>query len=141
MRAGLLIPALILVLASCAGQVSENRFIKASDSDDGLYEFKVDIQDTISLYDFSFYTRVDGIYQRSKSGTVPLDIFWISPSSGKVLAERVYIGRGDMKGLCVEYRSGVRLSEQGEWSLCVRPVNPPKGFRGMGLIVEKNGTR
>lgn len=132
---------MVLVLASCAGQELENRFIKASDSKDGLYEFNVDIQDTLSLYDFAFYTRVDDMSLRSKYGSVQMDVRWMSPSSRRALEEDVYIGKGDLSGIFAPYRSGVRLSESGVWTLYVRPVHPPKGFRGIGLTVKKNGSR
>lgn len=142
MRPGLFIIASFLMLVSCTRPESENLFVKASDSDDGLYEFKVDLSDPgEDGYDFAFYTRVDDISLKSKYGTIPLDICWMSPSSRRALEERVYIGRGDLGGLSAEYRSAVRPSETGVWTLYVRPVDPPKGFRGLGLTVKRNGTR
>ena len=141
MRCAILLPALCLMLLSCVRPDTEELFVKAEDADNGLYIFKVDMPDSLASYDFSFYFRVDQFFTGNGQYTIPMDINWITPSSGTALKERVYAGGRGNEGMRLEYRTGVRVSETGEWIIQVCPRNLPDKFRGFGLIVKRNGTR
>lgn len=140
MRCALLLPALCLFIASTRPD-TEEQFIKAQDAQNGLYVFAVNLQDSLSTYDFSFYFRADQSFAGSRQYSIPMDISWINPSSGTALKERVYAGGKGNEGMRLKYRSGVRISETGEWKIQVYPREVPDRFRGLGLIVERNGTR
>ena len=130
-----LFPALILLLLAvcCTSPGTQDSFVPCSEADAGIYEFTFRIDDTASLYDFSFFTRVDGKWEDS----FPLSVKWLSPS-GNSFSETVHYSAGENLEL---YRSAVALPEPGDWKISVAAPETPGGFRGLGMICRKNGTR
>lgn len=138
MKAGRLIPcivalALCLAPVSCVRPGSVEIFIPAAKAQNGVYVFDFEMADTLSTYDFYFYTRVDG----PRLDSLPLKVMWLAPS-GESLSETVYM---DPDAVMELYRSAVMPAEAGDWRMCVRPEGVGKGFRGLGLICKDNGTR
>lgn len=119
------------VLLSCSRPESVERFIRAEKSDAGNYSFTVDVEDSLASYGFWFYSRVDG---PSVTG-LRLDVNWTSPD-GDTMAETVYMQDIGRNGSREPYRSWTVFPHPGEWKLDVRPCDPPKGFRGLGLIYK-----
>lgn len=143
MMRALLMSALCLLMVCCVRPDTEEIFISESKADGGLYEFSFDMPDTLSTYDFAFFARVDRpSLGKTATGAFPLKVCWLSPDSRKALEEQVWFDAGDLRGVQVDYRKGVRPSQAGSWKMLVRPEDPPKGLRGMGLIIKRNdGTR
>lgn len=133
-----LIPfAICLLLASCTRPAQSEDFIRADKADGGVYSFPVDMADSLASYDFWFYSRLAA----GRRDNVELRVSWVAPS-GRSLYETVYMERVDSRGVRELYRSGMVPSEYGEWTVNVRPVDPGKGFLGLGLICRRNdGTR
>ena len=137
-RPGRIFPvfALALMAASvlcCVRPSSFESFVPVHKASDGVYVFDFEMSDTLSTYDFEFFTRIDG----ERPDSLPLRVMWLAPS-GKSFSETVYMN----PGLDVEkYRSGVAPAEQGRWRICVRPAVESPGFRGLGLVCKTNGTR
>ena len=136
-----LLPSLLLTLAlaGCAAPAEEyNSFIRSADARDGVYSFSVPLTDSLATYDFSFYGRLFS----GRQSNVELRVLWLSPS-GESFSETVYMRGLDSRGGEELYRSGVRLSEAGEWKVNVRPVGVGSEFAGLGLICTKeaDGTR
>ena len=126
----------LLLLCSCARPTSGETFLPAPRNS---YDFTLQVVDTLSLYDFSFYTRVDG--EEGVSEPLRFDISWVAPAD-TVYRETVYMYAGDEKGKLQRYRSYVRFPAAGEWTLKVGVSPEIKGFRGLGLVwKERNGTR
>ena len=129
----------LLLFTGCREPMSVERFV----SGEGPYTFFVEMGDSTASYDFDFYTRVDApLDSLVRMGALPLTVTWTSPSF-HVFREDVYMpleGRTSYftREVRVPYRAGVRPEEWGQWTLTVRPVNPPEGLRGMGLIVRRN---
>ena len=99
----------------------------------------MEVVDSLALYDFSFYTRVDG--DEHAEDPLRLDISWVAPSD-TVYRETVYMYAGDERGQLQRYRSYMRFPLTGEWMLKVSVSPQLDGFRGLGLVwKEKNGTR
>lgn len=122
-----------LVLNSCAKPDTVEKFIPASKAQNGVFVFDFEMADTLSTYDFSFYTRIDG----PQLDSLPLKVMWLSPD-GKSFSETVYMNPASG----VEpYRSGVTPVIPGQWRICVRPAVESKGFRGLGFVCKENGTR
>ena len=126
----------LLCLCSCARPTSGELFLAAPRNS---YDFPVEVVDSLALYDFSFYTRVDG--DEHSGAPLRLDISWVAPSD-TVYRETVYMYAGDERGRLQRYRSFMRFPLAGEWTLKVSVSPEEKGFRGLGLVwKEKNGTR
>ena len=134
-----LVSLLCLLLVGCREPMSVERFVGG----EGPYTFFVEMGDSTASYDFDFYTRVDApLDSLVRMGALPLTVTWTSPSF-HVFREDVYMpmeGRTSYfsREVMVPYRAGVRPEEWGQWTLTVRPVDPPEGLRGMGLIVRRN---
>lgn len=130
----------VLVSAiSCTRPRSYEKFVTISRSQGGLYEFCLDLSDSLASYDIYFYTRALG--SGPDTLCLPLMVAWQAPDS-TVFEEAVYMRPGGSKGNCELYRSAVVMNPPGEWKLSIRPVEVPKGFCGMGVICKRNdGTR
>ena len=126
----------LVVLCGCSMQDSQDFFIPESRAAGGVYEFRFPLSDSLCTYDFLFYTRVDGKWQSS----IRLDASWLSPE-GKSFTETVYMAPSGAKDAAQIYRSGVVPASLGDWKLSVSVSGIPRGFRGLGLTIEKNGTR
>ena len=138
-----LFPLILAVLAavSCHEPSSRESFVRGK----GPYVFGVDMSDTMSVYDFSFYTRTDPPSRRNPlPAYIPLDLQWISPSN-TVYGETVFLPLGDslsrrepytVKAL---YRSETVPAEPGRWTLVafVPDSLDIKCLNGLGLITEK----
>lgn len=122
-----------LALHSCVKPRSFEEFIPSSKAADGVYVFEFEMEDTLSTYDFEFYTRVDG----PQLDSLPLKVMWLAPS-GESFSETVYM---DPSMLVEPYRTGVQPSQAGLWRICVRPGTSSGAFRGLGMICRENGTR
>ena len=127
-----LLLAVTLCLA-CSRPPSEEFFVLKKDAPEGVYAFRLDLSDTTVCYDISFYVRPD---KRDTSG-FPLTARWYREDSLR-FTETVFFPAGKER---VPYRSGVRMAEPGEWTLCLQPCCPPAGFSGIGVISKRNGTR
>lgn len=133
MKLPAILPLLFLLL-SCARPSSFETFIPAPNVSENVYLFDVDFTDSTSLYDVSFYTKIDSpmIHPRQKESFL-MDIFWVTPSDRK-MQEKVYYPSWEPQVL---YRSGLEPSEPGIWRLAVQVPEPPVGFRGLGIIVSR----
>ena len=135
-----LIVVVLLAAVSCRQPRSVELFMPGAT---GPFEFSVDMSDTLSVYDFDFYTRLDGRHRDIESDVeTPLTLVWEAPSGG-LYVETVYISLAGSSAtfysrqVRVPYRSGVIPSEAGVWSLRASlPVSVP-GLRGLGLIVRR----
>ncbi len=127
---------------SCARPSSTEEFIKVTEARNGIFSFKLDMSDSLSVYDLSFYSRVDRnpLGTKGNDARIRLVATWISPS-GKTFTETVYMPAGNAEGIIRKYRTGMQPKEFGEWTLNVKAFSQEKGFRGLGLICERNGTR
>lgn len=132
----------LLAVMSCARPGAYEEFIRVSDAVSGRFCFDIDMSDSLDIYDVWLYSRIDRQRPVTLQGYDPikLRIWWVSPSQ-KVYDEEVYMESGDYRGVRQLYRSGIEPSERGVWKLWVEPVNPPGGFRGLGVIFERYGAR
>ena len=128
----------MLLLTGCREPMSVEKFVKG----EGPYTFFVEMTDTAATYDFDFYTRVDAPRDSlAKCAAMPLTVTWTSPTF-HVFREEVYMPLEGQetyfsRQVRAPYRSGVRPSEWGQWTLAVRVDDPPAGLRGMGLVVQR----
>ena len=129
---------LLCAIAGCREPMSVEKFVEG----EGSYTFFVDMGDSTAAYDFDFYTRIDAPADSLlKMTALPLQVTWTSPTF-HVFREDVYMpleGRitAFSRQVRVPYRADVRPEEPGPWTILVRVAEPPKGLRGMGLVVEK----
>ena len=97
--------------------------------------------DSLRVYDFSLYTRLDGSFTALQElQQLPLRMVWTSPS-GEMASEAVYLplqGRRSFfsRQILVPYRADMRPVETGVWNLVITPLDPPEELRGMGLVVS-----
>ena len=126
----------LMVLCCCARPDTQDFFVPRSEAAGGVYDFQFALEDSLSTYDFLFYTRVDGAWENN----IRMDARWLSPE-GKSYSETVYLAPEDSDGIARMYRSGVVPASYGDWKLSVSISSAPSGFRGLGLILQKNGTR
>lgn len=129
--------ALVLSLCRCSRPTETEVFIKAADAVGGVYSFDLPLEDSLSTYDVSFYTRVDAPAGRRSGGSLELNVLWVSPS-GERAGETVHM---DTAKLLETYRTGVSPLEPGVWTLKVKVKDPPEGLRGLGVVCKENGTR
>jgi hypothetical protein len=138
---------LILSLASgCRRPSSFEQFIRAEDAAGGVYEFAVSFD--ASTCDLSFYTA-------PLAEPLQLEVTWLNyrdtcSTVDILMSETVWFPAGQH---CALYRSGMTvpsgagmdasaLPGAGTILLQVKPVNPPRNFRGLGIIFRKDdGTR
>lgn len=121
------LPLLLTMLCSCSRPMSVESFVKADGS--GVYDFVVDMTDTLHAYDLSFYTRVEG---KTAPAGFPMKIYLTSPS-GQTYVENVYFNCSEH--VVAPYRTGLVPVEAGEWKMSVSVV--AQGLCGMGLICAK----
>lgn len=129
----------VLILAfclacACTPPGAYEKFVPASEAEENIYIFDVDLSDTTCLYDVSFYTKVDTPLAKPKEmKSFKMDIFWVSPSDRRY-EEIVYYPSWETR---VPYRRGVEVSEGGEWRLAIQISDPPAGLRGLGVIFKR----
>jgi len=143
---------LALSLAACVRPSSTEQFIMADDAPGGLYSFSLDMADSLVSYDIWLYSRIDSRKTALSSlDNIPVEIRWISPS-GQRYGEKVYFPSDEVSGKTFSYfsrqlkslyRSDVVPLEHGEWTLEAKAGEGVAGFRGLGVILERNddGTR
>ena len=126
----------LCLLAGCSRPMAGELFLNAPRNS---YDFPVAVADSLSSYDFSFFTRVDS--ESKVSEPVRLDVVWVAPTDS-MWRETVYMLTGSHDGTLQRYRTGVTFPSTGEWTLKVSLSPEIKGLRGLGLVwTENNGTR
>ena len=125
-RVGFLL-LVLLSLAACRRPESVESF--AFDNGDGQFDFTVDMGDSLSVYDLSFFTRLES---RFSAPGFPMRVYLTSPS-GTVYGETLFYDAS--AGLVVPYRSDLRPVEYGVWQLSVRAQ--AEGLNGLGLICRR----
>lgn len=125
-RAASVLALVLCFIASCARPASVETFVKADGS--GVYDFEINMTDSLHVYDLSFYTRLDG--GRAPSG-FPMKVYLTSPS-GQTYVENVYFDCS--KGWISPYRTGLVPVEHGLWTMSVRAA--ADGMCGLGLVTE-----
>ena len=131
----ILLPIILLLAVSCSEPLSSEYFIRG----EGPYEFEVQMKDSLAVYDFDFFTRVDA---RKCPGETALMIRWVSPSDS-VFRETVYMPL-ECGDVYEPYRKGCVPVEYGTWKCIVAIPEAVSidGFRGLGLVVRRDyGTR
>lgn len=121
------LPLLMLLLSACSRPMSVEQYVKADGS--GVYDFVVDMTDSLYAYDLSFYTRIEG---RTAPAGFPMKVYLTSPS-GQTYVENVYFNCSE--SMVAPYRTGLVPVERGEWKMSVSAV--AQGLCGMGLICAK----
>ena len=123
---------LLLLLASCAAPSAREYFIRSDKS--GEYSFELEMEDTLSGYDLSFYTKIDRpLLEPDTLVCFPMQILWRSPS-GRYFSETVWYPADSAR---VRYRSGLVPSESGTWTLGVTLDPEPSGLRGLGVQISR----
>lgn len=132
----------------CSEPGQREVFIKSNDRDGTTaYTFPLDMSDSLSRYDISFYTRIDcdGESFAAMPPAIALEITYISPS-GQKYAETVSIPKDSFideshfsKEYEVPYRTGVIPVENGIWEMSVTVMDEKEfpGLRGLGTITRK----
>lgn len=117
----------LILLCFCSRPMSVEKFVKADGS--GVYEFTLDMSDTLHAYDLSFYSRIEG---KDAPTGFPMKVYLTSPS-GQTYGETVYFRISE--GAVSPYRTGLVPVEPGEWTMSVSAE--ARGLCGMGLICTK----
>ena len=133
----------LALTASCRRPASFEQFIRADETVSGSYVFTLFLDDSLASYDLSIYTKVDPPLMAADRPEVSLGLVveWAEKNGFTALREKVYLPCGGAAGSNQPYRSGVRPSHPGEWTVSITPENPPAGLRGIGMICKRNGTR
>lgn len=123
----------VLLFVYCSRPATVETFVRADEAVGGEYCFDLALDDSLSVYDISFYTA-------PLEEPLRLDVSWATVPA---MNESVWFPSGKSRAL---YRSGVKPS--GEESkrpvrLSVRVPGAPAHFRGLGIICKriKDGTR
>ncbi|MBR6001948.1 MAG: hypothetical protein IK045_03715 [Bacteroidales bacterium] len=135
--------AVILLLAfflACSAPKGAEQFLKGA----GPWSFEVDMTDSLSTYDISFYTRRDcAPARRAQVAELPLTVEWVSPAAD-TLREVVYLPLSAKSTFyssetSIPYRNGVAPASHGVWTLVVTPHDTVtvRGLRGLGLAVKR----
>lgn len=151
----LALAVLTAVGVSCSRPESTEQFVSVEDREvNGLYRFDLDLSDSLSTYDVTFYSRIDANKLKlAHARDFSLMVTWIAPS-GQRFRETVYFGVFDESAgsdffssqFRKPYRTGLAPVEYGTWELnvLVNSGQDVPGFRGLGVICNKNtpdGTR
>lgn len=118
-----------IALSACARPTQWEEFRTAPRDS---YDFTIDVEDSLVLYDFSFYTRVDAGIKKMVY-PLKLDIQWVSPSDS-CYSETVYMNVNTKEVTENWYRTGMSFPACGKWTLRVGVSPQTKEFRGLGLI-------
>lgn len=139
-RSVFLLCALLLCSFSCSEPAAYEHFEKGTET----HEFTLPLTDTTAFYDLYFYTRVDRVASLPDSVcSMRLDVDWYAPQmpDSVVFSESVYLPYQFGKGEMEPYRTRMALRPAGEWTVKVNVPRQPEGYRGIGMICKKNGTR
>lgn len=96
------------------------------------YDFTINVEDSLVLYDFSFYTKLDASVKKTVY-PLKLDIQWVSPSDS-CYSETAYMNVTAKEVTENRYRTGLSFPSCGKWTLRVGVSPQTKEFRGLGLI-------
>lgn len=121
--------ALFTLTVACSDSFQTSSFVKAENAADGVYEFTLNLSDSLETYDIDFYTRS----RRASSQGYPLFVTWTSPD-GESFFETVYMRLGSVDGVRESYRKGTVPSKYGVWKLSVAPQCPSDLLFGFGVI-------
>jgi hypothetical protein len=109
-------------------------------SADSAYVFPADMSYDDCMYDVYLYTVIER--DTISIGRVPFSVTWISPS-GKIYREQVYMSDADKVYESVShrqykalYRTGLKPSEYGIWSVRIKTGLTVPGMLGIGLMVK-----
>lgn len=140
--------SVVLLASSCDRPMTNESFVKLGARDDaGLYQFELDMTDSLVCYDLWFYSRIDcGKNRMSSLRDFPMEITLVSPDNQKY-RERVYFQIHEVLEnsdyYSNQYRQAYRLGlvpvTHGVWNMSVR-IDADEhipGFRGIGLICDK----
>ena len=130
----------LTLLLACSAPKGSEQFLKGK----GPWTFSADMTDSLSTYDFSFYTRRDAApAKRAQVAELPLTVQWISPAAD-TLCETVYLPLSARSTFytsetSVPYRKGVSPADHGVWTLIVTPHDTVsvRGLRGLGLAIKR----
>lgn len=142
MRGGILhtffVAAACLLLVCCTRPAYYEEFVRADEAESGIYSFTLDLSDSLSTYDLSFYLSpvpMTSKLDSTRAGRcMPVYIVWTGPDEGR-FEEMVYM---DPNKEVQPYREAVSMTAPGEWNLELRPMEVPTGFRGIGVICHRN---
>ena len=134
MKRPLLISLLLLTVA-CSQPSTVETFLRGT----GPFEFTLDMSDSTSVWDYSFYTRVDS---QDAASELQLAVTWMSPLA-ESFTETVYLPLSAgtsffSKEACVPYRTAVTPVDYGIWKLTIEVPEPPEGLRGLGLVMSRS---
>lgn len=139
----------MLLAIGCSRPSSYEQFVRTgARGEDGLYHYRLEMDDSTSTYDLSFYSRIDcNNLKIATLGDFPLVVTWISPSGTKY-SEKVffnihnYLPGSDFYShqYRFPYRVGMAPVEWGEWEMTVRidAESLIPGFRGLGVVLAKH---
>lgn len=123
----------VLLLSACGEPLSREQFIRSDGT--GEYSFTIELPDTASTYDLSFYTSIVlPVMEPDTLGSFPMQVLWQAPS-GRYFSETVYYPADSVR---VSYRRGFQPSEAGSWTIQLDISPEPAGLRGMGLVISRN---
>ena len=138
------IVALVMV-AACSEPAQMEYFCSSDDRDSlGRFCYSLDMSDSLSTYDISFYTRIDCSPKDFDAlNDVRVDVELVSPA-GLSYVETVYlpVESFSSRKRCTydsiaDYRKGLTPVEWGVWQMYLS-LPEIQGLRGMGVI---NGKR
>ncbi len=138
-------------LTSCSAPSSYEKFLDIlTYKKTGSFKYKLDMFDSLSVYDISFYTGIDCTEKEfAQMSDIQMDISLISPA-GTVYKETVYLLRetytkSDLfsKTYKIKYRADLIPKEFGQWIMVVKlpEIESYKGLRGLGIILDRNGKK
>ena len=132
------VAAVCLLLVCCAKPANYEEFIRADQSESGIYSFTLDMADSLCTYDISFYISPARTKDQADTcgvvSSIPVYVVWTGPDDG-TFEEMVYMSPDEA---VQPYRKGVEMAVPGEWKLDLRPIEVPAGFRGIGIICHRN---
>lgn len=120
--------AFVLLFEGCSRPLEGEQFLPGRRES---YDFTLEVFDSLSRYDFSFYTRTDSRSELLRP--LRLDVSWVSPQDS-AFCETVYLRPDREKVSVQQYRTAVVFPSCGKWTLRVAASPLEKGFRGLGLI-------
>ena len=126
-RAILALGSFLLLLGACSQPQSVEQFV--FDDGSGRYDFDVRMDDSLCVYDLSFYTRLES---RHSPPGFPVRVYLTSPS-GVTYGESLFYDAS--ASLVVPYRLDLQPVEYGLWHLSL--YARAEGLRGMGLICTR----
>ena len=134
-RLALILSAFLMLMSmsGCGGPDSTQEFIFYRDS--GIYQYSLDMTDSLSTYEILFYTRMETV---DSTSVFPIYLVLESPSGEKYQDTHIF----DYNvGKVSRYASDLDPYEHGIWTLTLNVRSDD--VTGMGAMLKKkrNGTR